>query len=371
MVRTALTRSRGACLSPRPGCRVRLSTGYVLCYCATAVAVSELQSIREMGAGRDTCEQELHRPLPRPEHPHAPAGVSPTTAEERGHLLAILCMAADWPPWVQIPGRAPWLPAPAGLSTQAHPRRLRHQGQPANPAPGPPAWTQAPGRSPRVQALALLTCRLRCWACPAKDPSSRRTCDHRRMARLEPGFACWSLSVKAVRGAAFANGGHRREATRARSNRDTSRHRRRLTELHRLTRKKRGVHGLSDEERRRTPPKVNTRRGGAASPASAAPRDEPRRARRGTHETLQGARTEKEANRLGHRPEGSASAPGAPPREGLARVHGETCTRMFTGRRSKRPPNRGWGGANAPQEWNGHRGDRAKQKKPEEKLQIT
>lgn len=255
MVRTALTRSRGACLSPRPGRRVRLSTGYVLCYCATVVAVSELQSIREMGAGRDTYEQELHRPLPRPEHPHAPAGVSPTTAEERGHLLAILRMAADWPPWVQIPGRAPWLPAPAGLSTQAHPRRLRHQGQPANPAPGPPAWTQAPGRSPRVQALALLTCRLRCWACPAKDPSSRRTCDHRRTARLEPGFACWSLSVKAVRGAAFANGGHRREATRARSNRDTSRHRRRLTELHRLTRKKRGVHGLSDEERRRTPPR--------------------------------------------------------------------------------------------------------------------
>lgn len=116
---------------------------------------------------------------------------------------------------------------------------------------------------------------------------------------------------------------------------------------------------------------MNTRRGGAASPASAAPRDEPRRARRGTHETLQGARTEKEANRLGHRPEGSASAPGAPPREGLARVHGETCTRMFTGRRSKRSPNQGWGGANAPQEWNGHRGDRAKQKKPEEKLQIT
>lgn len=138
--------------------------------------------------------------------------------------------------------------------------------------PGPPTQTQAPGPAcepgsrssrmdpgtrpaPRVQALALLTCRLRCWACPAKDPSSRRTCDHRRTARLEPGFACWSLSVKAIRGAAFANGGHRREATRARSNRDTSRHRRRLTELHRLTRKKRGVHGLSDEERRRTPPR--------------------------------------------------------------------------------------------------------------------
>lgn len=148
MVRTALTRSRGACLSPRPGRHVHLSTGYVLCYCATVVAVSELQSIREMGAGRDTYEQELHRPLPRPAHPHAPAGISPTTAEERGHLLAILLMAADWPPWVQIPGRAPWLPAPAGLSTQAHPRRLRHQGQPANPAPGPPAWTQAPGRPP-------------------------------------------------------------------------------------------------------------------------------------------------------------------------------------------------------------------------------
>lgn len=67
----------------------------------------------------------------------------------------------------------------------------------------------------------------------------------------------------------------------------------------------------------------------------------------------------------------------ARPPPGLRRGRG---SHGYTGRRAQEcsrgavqnaPRTRAGGGANAPQEWNGHRGDRAKQKKPEEKLQIT